>query len=257
MKQITLRRRVYGTYKGRLLKSLQSEVSQLIANLDSQLLSISTSSKGNVIIRIEGDDEEFVYNLLAKEYGTGFAFGDLVIGQDYWGQITSVGRVGYGLYVDIGLTGPESKDVLVPLHRLRDQTRMKGQSLRTITKSLLFVDSLPITIRLVNVDVAQKKLEGELAPSLIKRTWEWGVDDHERLLVFGANRRMIETALEKSDHSTDIFRIEELGAYEFSLVCKRTTRASGIVSAIGPRLKGVPMHLLIPGELKVSGLAEV
>ncbi len=256
MKQIILRRRVYGTYKTRLLKALQSEVNQLIADLNSQLLSISSSSKGNVIIRVEGDDEEFVYNLLAKEYGTGLAFRDLVVGQDYWGQTTSVGRVGYGLYVDIGITSPESKDVLVPLHRLRNQTRMKGQSLRTIAKSLLFVDSLPITIRLVNMDIAQKKLEGELAPSFIKRTREWGIDDHERLLVFGANRYMIQTALEQSDHSTDIFKIEELGAYEFSLVCKRTTRASGIVSAIGPRLKGVPMHLLIPSELEVSGLTE-
>jgi hypothetical protein len=58
--------------------------------------------------------------------------------------------------------------------------------------------------------------------------------------------------LTHSGHETDIIKIEELGYHEFSLVCKRGTRASGIIAAVGPKLRGIPMHLFIPEEVDVS-----
>jgi hypothetical protein len=56
--------------------------------------------------------------------------------------------------------------------------------------------------------------------------------------------------LSKSGHLQDIFLAEQLGKFEHSLVCKRSTRASGILAAIGPYLRGVPMHLFIPREVR-------
>ena len=77
-------------------------------------------------------------------------------------------------------------------------------------------------------------------------------DDHERLLVFGANSTIIDNALRKSGHLEDIYEIENLGIFEYALVCKRSTRASGILAAIGPRLQGIPMHLFIPKEIEAK-----
>jgi hypothetical protein len=61
---------------------------------------------------------------------------------------------------------------------------------------------------------------------------------------------MVENALRITKHSDDISSFEKIGFFEHALVCKRSTRASGILSAIGPKLKGVPMHLFIPKEIK-------
>jgi len=61
---------------------------------------------------------------------------------------------------------------------------------------------------------------------------------------------MIDQALRTTRHTDDIFEIEQLGYLEHSLVCKRSTRASGILAAIGPKLRGVAMHLFIPKEIK-------
>ncbi|RLI52933.1 MAG: hypothetical protein DRO87_12375, partial [Candidatus Thorarchaeota archaeon] len=51
---------------------------------------------------------------------------------------------------------------------------------------------------------------------------------------------------------SDIYEVESLGVYEYALVCKRSTRASGILAAIGPALRGVPIHLFIPNEVKAN-----
>ena len=69
-------------------------------------------------------------------------------------------------------------------------------------------------------------------------------------MVFGANREMIDNALRVTKHTDDIYDFQKLGTFEHALVCKRSTRASGIISAIGPILRGVPMHLFIPKEIE-------
>ena len=107
-------------------------------------------------------------------------------------------------------------------------------------------------MKITSVDNRTNKIEGELAQNTINRFEEWIQDDHERLLVFGANQDMIEIALRKTRHLEDIYEFEELGTFEYSLRCKRSTRASGIVAAIGPKLRGIPMHLFIPKEIEAS-----
>jgi len=69
------------------------------------------------------------------------------------------------------------------------------------------------------------------------------------LLILGCTRKMLDDALKKSKHLEDIYRVERLGSFEYSLRCKRSTRASGILAAIGPKLRGVSMHLFIPDEV--------
>ena len=117
---------------------------------------------------------------------------------------------------------------------------------------MIFVDDLPVDVKITNIDYRENKIEGELAETTLTRFEEWMQDDHERLLVFGSNQEMIEIALRKTRHLEDIYEFEELGAFEHSLRCKRSTRASGIVAAIGPKMRGIPMHLFIPKEIEAN-----
>jgi hypothetical protein len=230
---------------------VQSEIEGMIAELDLTKVELDTDKKGHIVVSAVGEDDEFVINLLASEYGKVPETHEVVPESRYASQLLDVGKVGYGIYTDIGMTEPRI-DALIPLHQLREQMGMQGHSLRKIAKSLVLVDNLPAEVTVTEVHLDKEQVEAEFAPSFLQRFESWVNDDHERLLVFGANQQMIENALRISRHEEDIYQIEKLGLFEFSLQCKRSTRASGIIAAIGPKLRGVPMHLFIPSEVEAN-----
>jgi hypothetical protein len=251
LKTVVLLQKAYGAYRGRLLETIRSEVSEMVAELDTQITSVGTDKKNRIIVKIDGEDEEFVANALAKEYGRSLQSDNLVPNKTYPGQLIDVGKVGYGLYSDMGVTDSKRLDALIPLHRLREQLDLHGP-LRTISEAFVLVDYLPVEVNITSIDLYNNRVEAEFDQSTLTRISDWMQDDHERLLVFGANRGQIENSLKKTNHREDIYEIEQLGKFEFSLRCKRSTRASGIIAAIGPRLRGVPMHLFIPEELEAK-----
>jgi hypothetical protein len=75
--KIVLLSKAYGAYRGRLLETIRSEISTMVAELDANLVSIGTDKKNRIIANIEGEDEEFVANALAKEYGKSLLSDDL------------------------------------------------------------------------------------------------------------------------------------------------------------------------------------
>jgi hypothetical protein len=222
----------------------------MVEELDIEVKHITSDKKGHIKLSIDGSDEEFVTNVLSQEYGLVPEKHVILPGSQHRGQLVDVGKVGFGLYVDIGITKPTMFDALIPLHRLREQTNMTKSALRRIANTLVLVDNFPIDIKIISIDFSNQKIEAELANSFLDQLTRWISDDHERLLVFGANPSMIDQALHQSRHTDDIYEIERLGYLEHSLVCKRSTRASGILAAIGPKLRGVAMHLFIPNEIK-------
>ena len=221
----------------------------MIADLDLSSVVLDVNKKEHVYLSVDGPDSEFVVNLLAQEYGKTPEYHEIVPEGTYSGRLVDVGKVGYGIYVDIGLSEPKI-DALIPLHRIREQMDMENTPLRKIARSLILVDYLPATIRVTEVNYDNEQIGAEFAREFLGRLNDWMSDDHERLFVFGANREMIESTLEKTGHSDDIYEIQKLGFFEFVLQCKRSTRASGILAAIGPRMRGVPMHLFIPREIQ-------
>ncbi len=227
----------------------------MVAELNLKKIGFAVDNRGHIVISAAGQEEEFVVNLLAREYGKVPDIHEVVPESKYIGQLLDVGKVGYGLYTDIGMKDPRI-DALIPLHRLREQMGMQGHSLRTIVKHLVLVDNLPVEVTVTEINIGSEQVGAEFSSSFLQQFDSWMNDDHERLLVFGANRQMIENALRQTSHTEDIYQIEKLGFFEFSLQCKRSTRASGILAAIGPKLQGVPMHLFIPNEVEAGRSAK-
>ena len=251
LKSVTLFSRAYGKKRKQLLESVKSEVTSMIDELDVRLARFGTDKRGHLSLDFDGQDSEFVINFLVKKYGRAIRFEKVKEGDILPGTFIEVGKVGFGLYVDIAAVSSKRVDVLIPLHRIRDQFSIR-KPLRVIANSMVFVDDLPVSVKITDVDYRANKIEGELAQSTLTRFEEWIHDDHERLLVFGADQDMIETALRKTRHLEDIYEFEQLGAFEHSLRCKRSTRASGIVAAIGPKMRGIHMHLFIPKEIEAN-----
>jgi len=223
----------------------------MIAELDVRLARFGTDKRGHLLLTFDGQDSDFIVNFLNKKYGKSISLGNVKREAILPGTFLDVGKVGYGLYIDIAAISKIRVDVLFPLHRIREQFGI-NKPLRTIAKTLVFVDNLPVEVKITDVDTSANKIEGELSEKSLMRFEEWMHDDHERLLVFGATRDMIETALKKTKHLEDIYEFEELGMFEYALCCKRSTRASGIIAAIGPKMRGIPMHLFIPKEIEAG-----
>jgi hypothetical protein len=252
LKTIILFTRLYAQYRNRLAETIKSHISNLIDELDVHLARFDIDKRGHVIVSLEGQDAEFAINFLAKEYGTSISLNSIIEDTTIKGSLVDVGKVGYGLYVDVAVINNMTYvDALLPLYQLREQFKIK-KSLRAIAKSLVLVDNLPIDVMITSVNQRESKIEATFAESTLNRFDQWLHDDHERLLVLGASSSMINTALEKTGHIDDIYEIQELGMFEFALRCKRSTRASGIIAAIGPKLRGVPMHLFIPKEIEAN-----
>jgi hypothetical protein len=252
LKTIVLFTKLYAQYRNRLAETIKSHISNLIDELDVHLARFDVDKRGHVVIGFEGQDAEFAINFLTKEYGTSISLGSIKEGATIKGSLVDVGKVGYGFYVDIAaMTNMTYVDALLPLYQVREQFKIK-KPLRAIARSLILVDNLPVDVLITSVNQRESKIEATFAESTLNRFDQWLHDDHERLLVFGANSSMISTALEKTGHIDDIYEIQELGKFEFALRCKRSTRASGIIAAIGPKLRGVPMHLFIPKEIEAS-----
>jgi hypothetical protein len=249
LKHLVLLTRAYGSYRGQLLNQVGTDANKIVRELSATVVKLGTDKRNHITIDIKGEDEEFVVNVLTQRYGGISEFGALSTDSIFKGHLIDVGKVGYGLYCDIGIMEPTKMDVLIPLHNLRSQLSMHKSSLRTISNALVLVDHLPVEARITEIDAVNRNITGELAESTLVRINRWIGDDHQRLLVLGCTKKIIEDALRKSGHTEDIYRIEKLGHFEYSLRCKRSTRASGILAAIGPKLKGVPMHLFIPEEV--------
>ncbi|TXT56821.1 MAG: hypothetical protein BAJATHORv1_20418 [Candidatus Thorarchaeota archaeon] len=249
MTEVVLLPRAYGAYRGRILETVRSHVNSLASELDVELSKIGTNQKNHIVLSLSGSDEEFLTNLLDMEYSLVPEVQTILPESNYPGFVVDSGKVGYGLYVDLGIEEPKM-DALIPLHRLREQLGMNQESLRRIVDTFVLVDNLPVEIKIDSISRDEQKIEAELTSSFIERIESWVSDDHERLLVLGSTKKMIEISLSQTKHMEDIYQIERLGFFEYSLVCKRSTRATGIISAVGPRLRGVPMHLFIPSEVE-------
>jgi hypothetical protein len=248
MRTVPLLTKTYGPYRNRLLATMKSEITSSAEELDVQITRVELDSRNHVRVTLLGDDEEFLANHLTKTYGMCLTQEKLVPNTVTKGNLIDVGKVGFGLFVDVGLESNLHLDPLIPLHRLRLQTGA-SRPLREITRNLCLAEHLPVTVRITDVDSINQKVEAELSSDALETLKEWSNDDHERLLVFGANQQMIEGALKRCGHTGDIYGFEHLGRFETVLVCKRSTRASGIVAAVGPKLKGIPIHLFIPSAI--------
>ena len=249
MRQLTLLFRAYGTYRKSLIGAFRKEISALTTNLEVCINHITIDKRGHITLEITGEDEEFVANIIAKEFGLVSTFHDLTINTKKIGYFIDVGKIGYGIYVDIGIKKPRYIDSLIPLHRLREQVMMPNHSVRYISKTLMLVEHLPVEIEITDINQINQKIEAQLAPMTLARIDSWIKDDHERLLVFGVPESLLRNTLTKANHIQDIYEFERLGKFEYALRCKRSTHASGIIAAIGPKLRGVPMHLIIPHEM--------
>ena len=190
-------------------------------------------------IRAKGEDADAFLNLLRQEQGEA-TVSRAKLGK--WdivrGFVAGAGRIGYGVYVDIGIQDPAPKDALYPLHRMRAQLADgEAKSAREILDSNALVDYVPL--RMTVTEFQGENISVEMEDEARDRIVSWRKYPFDRVIVVGANRTQAENAVKASGLQSDIVEVESLSLFVQSLVCKIGTDAPGVIAKIGGSLRGM------------------
>ncbi len=192
-------------------------------------------------IQAKGEDAEAFLNLYRNKFGEAPVQHSRLEKWDLLrGFVTGAGRVGFGVYIDLGVLEPSPKDSLYPLHRMRAQLA-DGQtkSCREILEENAIVDSFPVKV--VVTDIEGEKITVELADETREIFLSWRKFPFDRVITVGAEREAVNDAIVSANLQHDIIRVESLSLFTHSLLCKIGTEAPGVISKVGDLLKGVAM----------------
>jgi hypothetical protein len=190
-------------------------------------------------IRARGEDAGAFLNLLKQEYGEApMSRSNLEKWDVVNGFVAVAGRIGYGVYIDIGIQQPAPKDALYPLHRMRAQLADgEAKSSREILDANGLTDYVPM--KSVVTELEGENISVELADETRDELVSWRKYPFDRVIVIGADKTQAENAVKASGLQSDIVKVESLSLFVQSLLCKIGTDAPGVIAKIGNRLRGV------------------
>ena len=190
-------------------------------------------------IRAKGEDADAFLNLLRQEQGEAtVSRANLERWDTVRGFVAGAGRIGYGVYVDIGIRDPAPKDALYPLHRMRAQLADgEARSAREILDSNALVDYVPLTMTVT--ELQGENISVEMEDEARDRIVSWRKYPFDRVIVVGADKTQAENAVRASGLQSDIVEVESMSLFVQSLVCKIGTDAPGVIAKIGGRLRGM------------------
>ena len=250
MKKTRLLTKIYADKKNNFL-DLKSAINEAIDDLNVQLNSISLSDAGYVSITLEGEDEIVASNYLKTLFGESKELNDLKGGDIIKGYICSSGKVGFGIFVDIGIKEPYQVDALIPLFVLREQlTNSDKVAVRKIIELFGLIDNVPLEVAITEISIGTKKIQAKLSDDQAAKFKQWIEEGLDKLIILGASQNEVEEALDKSKHSHDIIEIENLGWKENILTCKFNTTAKGLIPEIGRNLPKARLEIFSPGRIK-------
>jgi len=248
--KIKLLTKVYGK-KQETFSLFQNKIEKAIADLDAKIKGISFDDKGFASIELEGEDEVVAANYLSSLYGKGQDLGKIKVGDTVKGYICSSGKVGFGVFVDIGIKEPYIVDALLPLFALRNQL-VEGNKIpvRTILELFSLVDFFPIEITIEKVSIGLKNIEAKLSEEQVERFAKWREEGLEKLLIIGAFEEDIRNVLERTKHDKDIVAFETLGWMEHIITCKFNTTAKGLIPIIGRLIPKAKFEIFSPANIR-------
>ncbi|MEM2942570.1 MAG: DUF2110 family protein [Candidatus Bathyarchaeia archaeon] len=228
------------------LREFEKETVSILGDLRVQVKTIDQVG-GWVSIEYDGEDSEVFTEALKKRYGAApVQFSRLRLGDVHRGFIVTSGKVGYGLYVDIGVIEPSSRDGLYPLHRMRAQL-VDGESkpLREIARRFCLYEGLPLDVRVESLEA-----DGRFSLALTERQEDfyrgWEKYPFDRVVVIGALAGVVRAAVRRVGLERDIVNVERLSLTSSVLSCKLGTEAPGVISKLGPELTGARLYPFIP-----------
>jgi hypothetical protein len=248
VREIVLSQKVYGPWHARCLSVLERLLHSEVSGLQVDVRVQGQTSRGWVKAVVEGEDEDVALGQLSRMFGLASQSLDALEPPcTVIGYAVDVGRVGYGIFVDVGLSSELATDVLVPLHAFRAQLGDGERlSMRRIAQSYCLTDNVPLRLRLTKVDVASRRLEAQLSDGQVAVFEKLVRDGLEKVLVLGVPLEDAREAVRASGLERDVIDVESVGLFEHFFVCKLGTQAVGVISRLGRQLPGALLYIFSP-----------
>lgn len=224
----------------KFLQTFQNVLKERIPeDLEVTIADMQFKKNDRLFIELEGKrkaDLEFTINILKELTGQTYEAHNVPKDKPLMGYLRKVGKVGFGLFVDIGVENPY-KEALIPLHVLRDQLA-GGQTiaLSELIQAYGFQDNFPIPViitEIINPYAQKPKYEARIADSYMERIKEWVNWELDIVFTVGEARQMIKRTIAKRGHSIDIYEIHRLGPLEMAAICNQGTSGPGLIAHIG------------------------
>ena len=249
MRKLKLLTKIYSSRKmayGHIQKEIEEQIEDLNVTIKSTIL----DDNGFITLALEGEDEIAAANYIASIFGECKELEELKEGDTLKGYITSSGKVGFGIFVDIGIKSPYQVDVLIPMFTLRKQLAEERKlPVRKIIELFGLIDNVPLEITLEKVSIGTKKIEGRLSDEQVATFLKWVDDGLEKLLILGTSRDTVQEVLEDTRHSHDVIDIETIGWMENILTCKFNTSAKGLIPRIGRLIPRAKFEIVSPAQI--------
>jgi len=232
---VTILEKSYIVHKHSSAKALKYILESEFKDLDVEITNITFSKKRHAEVSLEGEDETIAKNFLISKFGTLRSIADLEVGDKIYGRFKEVGGVKFGLFVDGGVfSSTKEIDALYPLFEMREQlSEGYKSSLINMIKAYGIVDNLPMFFEITKKQVIGSKVWLKLTEESLQWLKEPLLKKRDALIICGTTRRTIKKALLETNHAEDIEVIERIGLLEYRLICKKGTRADGLVPEIG------------------------
>jgi hypothetical protein len=229
-----------GKNKARILNTLEKVLLEKIPqDLDVKIVSLQVLENNRLNVQMEGENKDdiiFTINIFKQIMGETINNRRITKGFIAKGVMVSPNKLGFGIFVDIGLTDP-AKEVLIPLFQMRKQlVNNEKLSVIEIVKNYGFMENLPVEIEIVKFEGANgdnPKYEGKLSSNFVEQIQKSVEQRLDIIYTTGVSRQNIKKTIAKRGHSQDIIEINRLGPLETAVVCKKGTTGPGIISHIG------------------------
>jgi len=233
LREVTVLEKIYRNTR-EAKASLAKMVEELL-ELDASVASVSRDKRDWAAIGLEGPDEEVAAKYIGSRLGTVTGLDELVEGQIRRGKIIDLGKVGYGIYVDVGAFDSSGSpvDALIPAFSLKRSLGVEGSiGVKRIVGLLGLMDYLPMDTRIVKVDLARSEILGRLTVSQARRLER----RQNRFYVCGETRGRIKNAIERTGNTDKILRVKRLGLLECEVDCRKGVNPHDLLRQVGPML---------------------
>lgn len=250
MLKATLLEKVYSSFP---LISFKPLLSSLCQGLNVKSKVVGKTNRGWIQIELSGEDELVAMHLLDKKIGL------TPLGIDRLGKFSVLqGKVVFSrkstevLYVDVGISFPETCDAAIPIQKLQAQLTDGGRfPIRQLIHLFGMHDNMPLEVKITdNRKVKTGTIEAEMSERQLSQFSRWIRFGFDQLFVLGGLLSDIMRAVKMSGHSRDVIRIESLGFLEHVVLCKLGTDSVGLIPRLGRHLSKAVLIPFSPGKIK-------
>ena len=212
---------------------------------------LKTDSLGWVHVSISGEDENVAIRYLADRIGLcPVGLEEVKKYSTLKGYVTDPSKSKNALWVDIGVSSPSHVDAAVSLNQLQAQLGDGRKiALGRMAELFGFRENLPFSIRVTGTDPEKKVIEAELSEKQQKQYADWTRSLLDRLLVLGASRGEVMSAIRRAEFDRDIVKVESLGMFEHAVSCKLGTDAAGLIPNMGKNLRKAVFSVFNPRKI--------